>query len=111
MMASPAAATASRSRVRARRDALLAFLRRELAPFPGRATATLRITVACVVILVLCMTLRMPEAYLSVWIVFKIALEESGETLLTGTNASIGPFQKSGSMGATAEAPWAPAMF
>ena len=26
-------------------------------------------------------------------------------------NASIGPFQKSGSMGATAEAPWAPAMF
>ncbi len=68
---------------------LLAFLRRELAPFPGRATATLRITVACVAVLILCMTLRVPEAYLSVWVVFKIALEESGETLLTGVAALI----------------------
>ena len=40
--------------------------------------------VACVVVLVLCMTLRVPEAYLAVWVVFKIALEESGETLLAG---------------------------
>ena len=45
-----------------RRDGLLAFLRRELAPFPGRGVATARITVACVVVLVLCMTLRVPEA-------------------------------------------------
>ena len=65
-------------------DSLIAFLRRELAPFPGRGIATCRIVVACVVAVVLCMTLRVPDAYLAVWVVFKIALEESGETLLTG---------------------------
>ena len=65
-------------------DWLIAFLRRELAPFPGRGIATCRIVVACVVTLVLCMTLRVPDAYLAVWVVFKIALEEPGETLLTG---------------------------
>src|SRR6267142_544551 len=90
MTASPGAPTASRHGVLlAQRDALLAFLRRELAPFPGRATATLRITVACVVVLVLCMVLRMPEAYLSVWLVCRAASEESGETLLTGLVALI----------------------
>ena len=89
MMASSAAATSSRSRVLARRDALLAFLRRELAPFPGRGIATARVTVACVVVLIIGMTLRIPETYLAVWVVFKIALEESGETLLTGIVALI----------------------
>ena len=63
---------------------LVDFLRRELAPYPGRSVATGRIVVACVTVLVLCMTLRVPEAQLAVWAVFKIALEESGETLLAG---------------------------
>jgi len=65
-------------------SSLLDFLRRELAPYPGRGVATGRIVVACVAVTVLCMTLRVPEAHLAVWIVFKVALEESGETLLTG---------------------------
>src|SRR5262245_27624063 len=60
------------------------FLRRELAPFPGRGVATLRVVVACVTVLVLCMTLRVPEAYLSVWVVTRFAMEESSQTLLTG---------------------------
>src|SRR5262245_49422398 len=64
--------------------ALLDFLRGELSPFPGRALATGRITLACVAVAVVCMVLRVPEAHLAVWIVFKVALEESGETLLTG---------------------------
>jgi multidrug resistance protein MdtO len=63
---------------------LLHFLRRELAPFPGRAVGTFRVMVACVAVLVLCMTLRIPEAYLSVWIVTRVAMEESSESLLTG---------------------------
>ena len=63
---------------------LIAFLRRELAPFPGRAVATLRIVIGCVVVLVLCMTLRVPEAYLAVWVVTRLAMEESSETLLVG---------------------------
>src|ERR1700741_4419978 len=90
MTASPGAPTASRSGVLlAQRDALLAFLRRELAPFPGRTTATLRITVASVVVLVLCMVLRVPEAYLSVWIALRVAPEESGASLLAGILAII----------------------
>src|SRR5262249_36921732 len=67
----------------AERSALLAFLRRELAPFPGRAAATFRVVVACVTVLVLGMTLRVPETYLSVWIVTRFAMEESSQTLLT----------------------------
>ena len=61
-------AAAARHRARA---TLLAFLRRELAPFPGRAIGTLRIVIACVVVLVLCMTLQVPEAYLAVWVVLR----------------------------------------
>jgi len=63
--------------------ALLHFLRRELAPFPGRTVATLRVVVACVTALVLCMTLRVPEAHLCVWLVTRFAMEESSRTLLT----------------------------
>src|SRR5712664_3279035 len=63
---------------------LLHFLRTELAPFPGRAIATVRVVVACSVVLVLCMTLRIPEPHLSVWVVTRVAMEESSESLLTG---------------------------
>jgi len=63
---------------------LLRFLRTELAPFPGRAIATVRVVVACVVVLILCMTLRIPEPHLSVWVVTRVAMEESSESLLTG---------------------------
>src|SRR5262245_45546398 len=63
---------------------LLHFLRTELTPFPGRAIATVRVVVACVVVLILCMTLRVPEAHLSVWVVTRVAMEDSSESLLTG---------------------------
>src|SRR5712692_4668645 len=68
----------------AERIPLLHFLRTELAPIPGRAIGTVRVVVACVVVLVACMTLRIPEAHLSVWIVTRVAMEESSESLLTG---------------------------
>jgi multidrug resistance protein MdtO len=60
------------------------FLRAELAPFPGRGIATVRVVVACVVVLVLCMALRIPEPHLAVWVVTRVAMEESSESLLTG---------------------------
>jgi len=63
---------------------LLHFLRTELAPFPGRAIATVRVVVASVVVLVLCMALRIPEPHLAVWIVSRVAMEESSQSLLTG---------------------------
>jgi len=89
MAASLTASTAQPGRMSRERRSLLDFLRRELAPYPGRGVATCRIVVACVVVLVLCETLRVPEAHLAVWVVFKVALEESGETLLTGVVALI----------------------
>jgi multidrug resistance protein MdtO len=72
------------ARMLSERIPLLHFLRRELAPFPGRAIATFRVVVACSVVLVLCMTLRIPEPHLAVWVVTRVAMEESSESLLTG---------------------------
>src|SRR5262245_32840207 len=83
-MTAPSAAAAHPGLVLGARVSLLEFLRRELAPYPGRGVATLRIVVACVVVAVLCMTLRVPEAHLATWVVFKVSLEEPGESLLTG---------------------------
>src|SRR5262245_43746765 len=89
-MGAPATASTTKpAGVLAERGSLFAFLARELSPFPGRGVATIRIVVACVAVLVACMALRVPEAHLAVWIVFKVALEESGETLLTGVVALI----------------------
>ncbi len=72
------------TRTGAERSPLLHFLRTELAPFPGRAIATVRVVVAAVVALILCMTLRIPEPHLTVWVVTRVAMEESSESLLTG---------------------------
>src|SRR5215813_5018534 len=68
---------------------LLAFLRRELAPLPGRAIGTVRTVIACVVTLVLCMALQVPEASLSVWVALRVVTEEAGETLLFGVVALL----------------------
>ena len=65
------------------------FLRRELAPFPGRGVATARIVVGCVTVLVLSMTLRIPEAFLAVWVIFRITFEDAGQTLLGGVAAVV----------------------
>ena len=68
---------------------LLAFLRRELAPLPGRAIGTVRIVIACVVTLVLCMALQVPDAHLAVWVALRVVTEEAGETLLFGVLALL----------------------
>ena len=68
---------------------LLAFLRRELAPLPGRAIGTVRIVIACVVTLVLCMALQVPDAHLAVWVALRVVTEEAGETLLFGVVALL----------------------
>jgi multidrug resistance protein MdtO len=68
---------------------LLAFLRRELAPLPGRAIGTVRIIIACVVTLVLCMALQVPDAHLAVWVALRVVTEEAGETLLFGIVALL----------------------
>jgi hypothetical protein len=42
--------------------ALLGFLRRELAPTPGRGSATFRLTLACVIATIPILTHRIPLA-------------------------------------------------
>ncbi len=84
MVAAQPAAVATSVAPLPRGAAFVRFLARELAPFPGRAATTARIVVACVTVLVLCMTLRVPEAYLSVWMVTRFSMEESSQSLLTG---------------------------
>src|SRR5262245_449582 len=64
--------------------ALLAFLRRELAPFPGRLIATFRVVVATAVVLVVCMALRIPDPHLAVWMVTRVEMEEASASLLLG---------------------------
>ena len=66
------------------RISLLDFLQKELAPFPGRTIATFRVVVECVVVLVLCMALQIPDPHLSVWIVTRVAMEDSSQSLLAG---------------------------
>jgi len=68
---------------------LFEFLRRELAPLPGRAIGTVRTVIACVVTVVLCMALQVPEAHLSAWMALRVVTEEAGETLLFGVVALL----------------------
>src|SRR5258707_12175402 len=49
---------------------LAGFLRSELGGFPGRANLTMRSVLGCAIVLVVSMTLRVPEAALSLIAVF-----------------------------------------
>ncbi|MCW5892631.1 MAG: FUSC family protein [bacterium] len=82
-------AIAETTRLPTQPSRLLEFLRAELAPLPGRGLGTVRIVVACVVTLVLCMALQVPEAHLAVWVALRTATEEAGETLLFGVLALL----------------------
>src|SRR5712692_9478939 len=84
LTAGPIASMPAPAQTLSERIPFLDFLRQELAPYPGRGVATLRIVIGCAVVLVLCMTLRVPEAHLAVWAVVRMAMEESSETLLAG---------------------------
>jgi len=68
---------------------LIEFFRRELAPLPGRAIGTVRTVIACVVTLVLCMALQVPEAHLAVWVAVRVVTEDAAETLLFGVVALL----------------------
>src|SRR5258708_36244344 len=56
----------------------------ELAPFPGRGAATLRMTIACLVIVTISMALEVPQAYLSAFFVFFMSREDVVTTTITG---------------------------
>ena len=61
-----------------------AFLRESLQPFPGRAEGSLRMTLACLVIITISMTLQIPSTALAAYMVFFVSREDMATTAKTG---------------------------
>lgn len=68
----------------------LHWLRRELAPSPGRAAMTLRMVVAVAFVTIISMTLQTPETALSAYMVFFVTKENRVLTMLTGILMILG---------------------
>ncbi|MGB8356802.1 MAG: FUSC family protein [Chthoniobacteraceae bacterium] len=66
------------------------WLRRELAPFPGREAMTFRIVVAVVLVVIISMTLQIPEVALSAYMVLFVTKENKIVTALTGILLIVG---------------------
>jgi len=67
----------------------LVFLRDELALRPGRAAQIARITICCVITVVICMVFRIPEAAYAAFLVFMVAGSETAITLMTAVAGAI----------------------
>src|SRR6266511_2721260 len=66
------------------------WLRRELAPFPGRREMTIRLVVTVVLVTVVSMTLQVPEVAVSAYMAFFVTKENRGLTALTGVLLIVG---------------------
>ncbi|WP_295580091.1 FUSC family protein [uncultured Lamprocystis sp.] len=64
--------------------AVLALLRRELAPFPGRLSRSLRITLLCVVTVIVCMAFQVQEAALAAYLIFFVSKDDAGSSAIEG---------------------------
>src|SRR5262249_39520625 len=70
--------------------ALVGFLRRELAPTPGRGGATFRLTLACVIATIPILTHRIPLALIVMIMMYLITQEDTAATLLGSILGVIG---------------------
>jgi multidrug resistance protein MdtO len=68
----------------------LAWLRREFAPFYGREQMTVRIVVTVVLVVIISMTLQVPNLFFSAYFVCFVTKENRALTMLTGTILMIG---------------------
>jgi uncharacterized membrane protein YgaE (UPF0421/DUF939 family) len=68
----------------------LAWLRRELAPSPGRTAMTLRIVVTTVLVVIISMTLQIPELFVSAYMVIFVTKENKVVTTLAGILIILG---------------------
>jgi uncharacterized membrane protein YccC len=66
------------------------WLWRELTPFPGRATATLRLVVGVVAVAIVSMTLQTPLTWVSAYMVFFVTKENRVITTHTGIGLFLG---------------------
>ena len=70
--------------------ALLGFLRRELAPTPGRGGATLRLTLACLIATIPVLTHRIPLALMVMILMYLVTQEDTATTLLGSLLGVVG---------------------
>ena len=68
----------------------LSWVRRELAPLPGRGAMTLRMVVAVALVTIISMALQIPEAALSTYMVFFVTKENRTVTTLAGVLVILG---------------------
>lgn len=68
----------------------LSWLRRELAPFPGRDATTLRLVAGVVLVTIISMALQVPEAPLSAYMVFFVTKANRALTTLAGILLMLG---------------------
>jgi len=66
------------------------FLRRELAPTPGRGRATFRLTLACVIATIPILTHRIPHALIVMIVMYLITQEDTAATLVGSILAVAG---------------------
>jgi len=69
---------------------LLTFLRRELAPTPGRGSATLRLTLACLAATIPILTHRIPHALIILIVMYLITQEDTAATLIGSILGVVG---------------------
>ena len=70
--------------------AFVDFLRRELAPTPGRGSATFRLTLACVIATIPILTHRIPHALVVMIVMYLITQEDTAATLLGSVLGVLG---------------------
>jgi len=70
--------------------AFVDFLRRELAPTPGRGSATFRLTLACVIATIPILTHRIPHALIVMIVMYLITQEDTAATLVGSILAVAG---------------------
>ena len=69
---------------------LFDFLRRELAPTPGRGSATFRLTLACLAATIPILTHRIPEGLIVMIVMYLTAREDTAATLIGSLLGVVG---------------------
>ncbi len=72
------------------RSGWLLWLRRELAPFPGRGTMTLRLVIGAVAVTIISLALQTPSTAVSAYLVFFVTKENRMLTAVTGIVLAVG---------------------
>jgi multidrug resistance protein MdtO len=78
------------ARLKEFRPAWLVWLRREMAPFPGRKATTIRLVVTAAIVTIISMALQVPELAFSAFFCFFVTKENHVVTLVTGVLMIIG---------------------